>query len=313
MPGCLLRVVLLPIIVAVLYPFFLLRAPLPTLVFPAEGAEVAACITGLFLWWAVISWLDMRQIKAHLTQTRQWELRDGERTVIAGYIEAREATLKAPFSGTPCVGYRYTVTHHSRHSNMKTTEWTDYEGYALVPSIVRGPMRTVSLLAAPDKDLFAEVPARTITGYEEWVRADEFLKTTVFGEMPPGPLAETRTRLTENEPGNFREDKQVQEPPKNLLDYRPEEGSRRLKEGQRTLTEAVVQEGDKVLLAGIYSAEQNGITPDPDSIMRPFRIVYGGEEPLRRKIRNRVIGITVSTVLSFVTAALYFLFFVPRE
>ena len=313
MTGCLLRLVLLPIIIAVLYPFFSLRVPLPTMVFPAEGADVAAFIAGLFTWWAVISWLDMRQIASNLAQIRKWELRDGKKTVISGYIEARDEFLNAPFSGTKCVGYRYKVTHHSRHTNMKTSEWTDYEGYALVPSIVRGPMRTVNILAAPDKDLFEEVPAREITSYEEWERAEEFLNTTDFGEKPAGPLADTLTRLIDNQPGNFREDKQVQEPPKNLLDYKPKKGNALLEEGQRMLTEAVVQERDKVLLAGVYSAEQNGIVPDPDSIMRPFRIVYGGEEPLRRKIRNRVIGIAISAVLSLGTAAIYFLVFVPRE
>ena len=312
MTGCLLRIILLPLSIAVLYPFFCLRAPLPTFDLGAQGADIAALLCGGFTWWVLISWLDMRQIAANLKLAQDWTLRDGERAVIAGYIEARGGTLTAPFSDQKCVAYRYKVTHHARHADMKTSEWTDFEGYAMAPTIIRGLMRTVNVLARPDKDLFAEVPAREITEDEDWKRAEAYLESTDFGEAPSGRLADTRTRLFDNGLGDFREDKQVKDPPKNLRDHKPAGESGWLEQGRIRLTEAVVCERDRVILEGVYDAERDGIAPDPNDIMRPFRLVIGGEAPFKRKIRNRVVGMAIAGTLAIVTAALYFVLFASK-
>ena len=98
-------------------------------------------------------------------------------------------------------------------------------------------------------------------------------------------------------PGDFREDKQVGKPPETLKG--------------RTLNEKIIRSGDKVMIAGVYSAEQEGLAPDPNTIMRPFHITVDGEELSSRKIRNRVKGITISLGLTFVTTCVYYLFFVP--
>ena len=312
MSGCLLRLLLLPVCVAALYPLFCLRAPFPTFVLGAEGAEVAAWLAGICTWWVIISWLDMRQIASNLALAKDWKLRDGDRAVIAGHIQARDRTLTAPFSGEECVGYWYRITHHSNHANMKTSEWTDFEGFALVPSVIRGPMRTVNVLARPEEELFTEVPRCEITREEDWARAEAYLNSTDFGEKASGRFADTRKRLIDVGPGDFREDKQVGDPPKHLRDFRPAEGSARLEEGRRRLTEAIVREGDRVMLAGVYHAEGDGIAPDPDDIMRPFRLLVGGEAPLKRKIRNRVVGIAIAGALAVVTATVYFSFYIPR-
>jgi len=309
MSGCVLRLVLLPVTVLLLYPLFCLRLPFPTFVFPADGAEVAAAVTGLFLWWAIISWMDRRDIGATLKLAKQWDLRDGARAVVAGFVEARERTLTAPFSGEPCIGYRYTITHPRRDAEMNTKHWTDFEGFALAPCIVRGPMRTVNVLARPNEELFAEVPARGITRDEDWVRAEKFLESTDFGPPPKGPLGDTRTQLLENGPGDFREDKQVGDPPRDLRGHKPAEGADTAEQGPMTLTEAIVREGDSVLVAGVYRADGDGIAPDPDDVMHPFRIVVGAEQALGRKRRNRLVGVAVAGSLAVVTAVMYFQLF----
>lgn len=306
MSGCLLRLVLLPLCVAALYPLFCLRSPFPTLVLGAEGAEAAALLAGICTWWVIISGLDARQIASTIALAKAWQLRDGEKAVIAGHIKARGQTLTAPFSGDKCVGYCYKVTHHASHPNMKTTEWTDFEGFALVPSTIRGPLRTVNLLARPDEDLFAEVPSRETTREEDWARAEAYLNATDFGEKPKDRLADTRKRLIGLGPGGFREDKQVGDPPMNLRDCRPSKGSLRLEQGRHRLAEAIVREGDKVMLAGVFHAQSDGIGPDPDDIMRPFRLLVGGEAPLRHKLRNRVFGIAIAGALAAATATTYF-------
>ncbi len=304
MAGCLLRFVLLPIvIIAAFYPLFSLRSPFPTLVLYKEGADVAAFFAGLFTWWLVISWLDMRQMASDIAMTRDWSLKDGERTVISGHIEAKDADaplLTAPFSGEECVGYCYDVSHYTTGVGGKSGHWwTDYVGYALVPSIVQGPLRTVNILAEPDKELFYEAPARELKSDEDCARAEEYVNKTDFGEKPSGLVADTRTRLIHDGPGHFREDKAVGETRKNL-------GGHRLKE-------TVIKKGETVLVSGVYSVEQSGIAPDPDSIMKPFHLVVGGDAALRRKMRNRVIGMAISAGLALVVFAVYFLVFVPRE
>ena len=296
MSGCFLRIALLPMIVAGFYLLFSFRPPLPTLVFPAEGAEVAAVIAGIFTWFGVMSWLDKRQITSELVKARSWELKDGERAVVSGNIKARAPLLRAPFSAEECVSYWYNVSHYMSGIGSKSGSWwTDYAGFALIPSVVQGSKRTVHILAHPDKELFHEAPSRQLSGDEEWSRAEEYLNKTDFGEKSTGLVGDTRTRQTNDGPGSFREDKCVGKPPQNLRDCR--------------LKETAIKEGETVLISGVYSAEQNGILPDPDSIMRPFHIVVGGEASLRRKIRNRIIGIIVSTGLTICVAAIYYLFF----
>ncbi len=295
MLGCLLRLALLAPIVAGFYLLFSLRQPWPTLVFPAEGAEVAAVIAGIFTWFGVVSWLDKRQIARELEKLEKWELEDDKGVAVSGNIKAQAPLLRAPFSAEECVGYWYNVSHYTRSvAKNAGTWWTDYEGYALIPSVVQGPMRRVHVLANPDKELFHEAPSRELTDEDVWSRAEEYLNKTDFGERNPGLVGDTRTRRIHKGPGNFREDKCVGKPPQNLRDCR--------------LQETVIKDGEKVLISGVYSAEQEGILPDPDSIMRPFHIVVGGETALKRKIRNRIIAMVISLGLTVCVAAIYYIY-----
>jgi hypothetical protein len=123
--------------------------------------------------------------------------------------------------------------------------------------------------------------------------------------------AETRTRSLHEGPCNFREDKQVGEPRQDLQEHKPPEGSARQMEGRLTLKEKTILEGDEVLVAGTYSAENEGIAPDPDSIMKPFHIVVGGASAPRQKMKSRVAGIVISLGPSVAIGAGYLLYFAP--
>jgi hypothetical protein len=311
MVGCLIRLALLPLCIVVSYLLLSLRAPFPSLELFAEGAEVAAILAGIFFWFALISWLDMRAMSSQIALASDWRLTDGEPAVIGGRVEAKGELLEAPFSGQRCIGYWYEVSHYTHHANMNRVHWTDYEGFAMAPASVRGPLRSLDILAEPDRELFHEVPEREITADEDWARAEEYVRATDFGELPPGPLADTRKRSRHDGPCDFREDKQVDEPTRDLRERKPPEGSARQMEGHLTLKEKIVREGDEVLIAGVYSAENEGIAPDPDPIMRPFHIVVGGAAALRKKMKNRVVGIVITLGLAIVTAAAYLLYFAP--
>lgn len=78
------------------------------------------------------------------------------------------------------------------------------------------------------------------------------------------------------------------------------------------MQEKIIWEGETVLVAGVYSAEEGGIAPDPDDIMRPFHIVPDGEAVLRRKARNRRAGILVCTGVAAAIIGCYILVIVPR-
>lgn len=279
MTGCLIRLLLLPLTVIVIYPLLLLRQPFPTFIFPAEGAEATAVIAGLFIWFAIISYRDVRRYAADCALLNKSLLRDGEKTIVSGSFEPRAPLLTAPFSGKECIGYHYKVTHLTSSAGSGPTRSTDYEGYALVPAVIRSPPGDIKILAESDKELFYEVPLVNLESERE--RAERYLLACSFGEEIKAP-------------GNFRVDKKIGDP-------------RAIEKCD--LEEGVIEPGETVLAAGVYSSENEGITADPDSIMTPFHIVPGGEAALRRKTRNRFLSIAICLGLGCLTLAIYFLKF----
>lgn len=277
MRGCLLRLFLLPLIIALLYPLFCLRQPLPTFVFLAEGAEVAAVIAGLFLWFAVQSLMDIRRFSESHVMVNQTILRDGERAVVSGRLASEASPLKAPFSGQECVGYHYEVSHVTRGPKSKIMRWIDYEGYALIPTILKSSLGDLKILSESDKELFYEIPFVTLENDSE--QFGSYLNKIDFAENVSGP-------------GDFRVDKMIGSPPD--LDT-------------CTFKEKLIKSDDTVLAEGVYSSDQGGITPDPDRIIRPFHLIPGGEAGLRKKIRSRRISAVVGAGLGCATFVIYFL------
>jgi len=291
MKGCLLRLALLPLIVAVVYALLSIREPFPTFIFPAEDAEVAAPVAGLLFWFAALYLLDARQARANLAlalQSLGRGLRDGEKAVVYGVLEARGPLLEAPFTGETCVAYEYRVSH--RRPEMKGPQ-VDCQGHALTATAVRGPMGSLTILAPADKEVFHEVPFEPLRADEAFTRAESYLSGIDFGE-PGGLFKDVSRRETVDGPGRFRMD---------------------LKSGTKTdlrscdLEQKVLRPGDEVSVAGVYSERERGIGPHPDTILQPFHIVPGGEAALARKIRSRRIGAVVCTLLGLTVVAVYLL------
>jgi hypothetical protein len=296
MKGCLLRLALFPPIAALLYVLLSLRQPFPTFVFPAEGAEVSAPVAGFFFWFATLYLLDARQARANLAlalEALAHGFRDGEKAVVYGTLEAN-APLEAPFSGERCVGYEYKVSR--RHTNMKN-EQIDYQGYALARAAVRSPMGALAILAPANRELFYEVPFERLDGEEALARAQAYLEATDFGQ-PGGLFGDVATREIVDGDGSFRVDVKRGEPTELRECY---------------LEQKVLRPGDAVSAAGIYSKERHGVAPDPDSIMKPFHIVPGGEAALARKIRSKRKGAFFCALLGLLIVAVYFLVVVPAQ
>ena len=277
MRGCLMRIFLLPLIVAIFYPLFSLRAPFPTFVFLTEGAEVASVIAGLFMWFTILCFLDMRRFASDRARVNKGFFTDGEQIVVSGRLAPRAPLLKAPFSGEECVGYHYEVSHTTMRPGGGISRWTDYEGFAFIPAVLKSPLGDLKILAESDKELFYEIPFTTLKS--ELARAESYLKTIDFGEDVRGP-------------GDFRVDKAIGD----LSDL-----------NTCDLKEKFIGNGETVLVEGIYSTDQGGITPDPDKL---FHLVPGGEAALDKKTRTRRISATVAAGLCCVTTAIYFLVFV---
>jgi hypothetical protein len=295
--GCLLRLALLPVITAVVYVLLSLRAPWPTFVFPAESAEVAAIPAGFFLWFAVLFYLDARRADAEYrlaVHDPEQGVRDGERVSVWGTIEAVGPLLTAPFSGEPCVGYCYLVSHTATSGNRMSPQ-TDYEGYAFTPSAITGSLGSLRILAPAGAEVFHEVRSSELDD-EAYERAAAFLAATDFGP-PPKHWGQVSRKSTEGAPGEgFRMDMSAGAP----KDLR-----------KCDLGEQVLKVGDEVHVAGVFVEEGRGIAPDPDSIMRPFHLTPGGARALRRKARNRRIGAVVCLALALLMAAVYLLVYVP--
>ena len=298
MKGCLLRLALYLPILALCVVLFLIREPFPTLVLNPEADGLAlAPVAAFFFWFALLYLLDGRRARTDLDTARAAlgrGLRDGERAIVFGVVEERGALIGAPFTGESCVGYHYVVQHNA---GGRSGTVTDYEGSALAPFVVQGPLGALAVLAPPGTEIFYEIPFRTLTGDDARARAGRYLQATDFGQ-PGGLFGNVSRRETSNGPGGFRHDLRTGTPPD---------------VSSCTLKQKVLLPHDEVHVAGIYSRAQQTIGPDPDGITRPLHVVPGGEASLARKVRSKLRGAVVSAALGLVVVAIYVFAFLFRS
>ncbi len=297
MKGCLLRLALYLPLLAICLVLFSIREPFPTLVFNPEAEGLAlAPVAAFFFWFAALYVIDARRARADVDTARAAlgrRLRDGERAVVFGIVEARGRLLEAPFTGEPCVGYHYVVEHHG---GGKQGTVIDYEGFALAPFVIQGPLGALGVLVPPGKEVFYEIPFQTLTGDGAVARAERYLRALDLG-APGGLFGNLSRRETTDGPGSFRMDVSLNT-------------DREIR--SCTLKHKVLRTGDEVHVAGIHSEATQAIEPDPDSIMRPLHVVPGGEAGLARKVRSKVRGAVVSAGLGLVVIAIYvFAFLLP--
>ncbi len=277
--GCLIRLLLLPLIIGAIYPLLGLPLPLSGIVFPLKAADAAAIVAGLSLWLIPLSFLDIRHFTSDLAMLNKGILKDGARIIVSGPITPQAPLLTAPFSKEECVAYKYTA--RCRPCGAAQSQWTCYEGYALIPALIKSPLGKIKILAEPNLELFYELPMTDIVD-EAKEQAKNYLHSCSFGKEVKGP-------------GNFRVDKKLSKR-NDLEDFLFE------------FKESVIQPDNSVMLSGIYSSEQGGLK-DPDNILIPYHIVPDGESILRKKLRNRILTIKVCLGLSASVIATYFFWF----
>lgn len=289
------------------YCLFSLRAPFPTLVFGTTEALVASIIAGFFTWLALNKWHGTRHIGSELAIADQMNLEDGKRAVVSGRVKAKGPLLEAPCSGRQCVAYRYKASH--RHTSFygditrrqTRSRWqADYRGYAMTPSVVKGAMKSVSILAEPDCIKYPEGGSKDpeIQGSDAKNRLQQYLKKTDFGEEVNDRLAgrDAKTKETRLEPGNFHVDTSAENPDAISDTHR--------------LNEMVIAEGDTIVISGIYNADKNGIGLGPNTTLEPLQITMGGGAALQNKVSGYQRSMKISLGLAALTCIIYFIVFV---
>ncbi len=284
------------------YVLFCLRSPFPSFVFwTAQGAEGAAGpLFGFLIWLSLLYVRYARKNEADIALAKERTIRDDEPVFICGAVKSVGQILSAPFSGKECAGYCYRVTHTSSEGTgpSRMTTWTDYEGYALSPFVIQSPKGDIRPVPEASKEFYYELPVEKYKASEK--RVQEYVRKTDFGAPIKSILGDTsRKKETISEPGNFRFDSAIGDPPEDLDDC--------------TFEERIIQPGEKYYAIGIYKAEGRLLLPDPDVISKPFHIVKGDFTILAKKTRARYIGALICALLALADAAIYFLVIVPKQ
>jgi len=138
------------------------------------GLVVLLCLGALGGAWT--AWKDWSLL---LAAERGQPPRDGRVYAAAGEILPVDQPLIAPFSGVPCILCEYDLSRHKRDAKLSSEggPGSDFAGFLMVPSVIRGQQREVRLLGFPIIEGFSESPC---FGYAAARRAIDFLTTREF-------------------------------------------------------------------------------------------------------------------------------------
>ncbi|MCD4654791.1 hypothetical protein K8T06_12765 [bacterium] len=284
MIGCILRLLVLPLLALASVTLFNFWLPGPLLKNFSQASPTAGILVGIFTWFIWMSLLDIRRYKKYRMHLHNPAFEEGKSLVVSGYLLSKETPLKAPFSGEDCLGYHYRVMHSSRMGSH-STDWTDYEGYALIPSVIRSHFGEYKILAKPNEFFYSDF--KIIKYKDIFEKVKKYLSNTEFTE-------------TIHEPGNFKIDKQINK----TIDMREENC---LREKNCWFEEKTIKANDLGLISGVYSSNPLGIAPHPDEIFNPFKIIPNGEAGMLKKVKNRWIGIWICTFLITLTTLVQYL------
>ncbi len=306
MPSLVLQLLVFPLgSFAFYYALFSLRPPYPTFEFSTGAPLWCALVAGFFTWMALNKWHGVGHSARDLALARETGFRDGKRAVVSGYIRKKGPALTAPCSGRDCVAYRYEASHY--HTTdlpgagevRRHNRWlADYRGSAMTPVEVKGAMKTAAILATPDCLKYPEGGStdEEVPGSDATARLEVFLAAIDHGaevndRMEGRPAL---TRVSTTQPGDFRVDTRAEDP-------------EALGETSK-LQEWILQDGDTVLVSGIYHADRGGIGPGENSTLQPLEIRLGGDALLEAQSAGYRGSIRNGLLLSAATVAVYFAF-----
>lgn len=270
----------------------------------AKPAAFAALIGGFFLWLGLAYLVGIRKkiveggvINRALSGVPP---RDGESIAAIGRITPTSGSLTAPFSGTPCVAYKYEVTVSSGEDST-----TLYDGFALTPSVIQGRSSSVRLLAWPEM----KVKTDYLSGDAVERNARDYIAHTEF-QQPA--LSNIRAALSDmmavarDDDGNVRYDRRGGRGDGSGTDLR-----------NARFTEQLLRPGEPVCVTGgRYSAQRGGIIPAPDPLMEPVTLVTGEAESFGGRGVRGAIGYLIGGIIfagGVIAALLIFYAVVPLD
>lgn len=233
--------------------------------------------------------------------------RDGETCAVLGELHGREdATISAPFSGEPCILYRYDVSRVESTSGGGHIRPTPYFGRAMAPCEIRTGEGAVALRAFPRFPGFR----KTVEGRpENLARADAFLAACDFRE-----LSTSATWEEMDDAANAALAPLLLATGGGRCDFRfrtlfGRDIAHDLSKWE--LREAALQAGMKVWATGVWSEEGQGLGSGEGAFSPSLELQFGepavfmrrAEEVLRRQTDSFRRVVAAQAVLALITAA----------
>lgn len=238
-----------------------------------SAAFWGGAIGGGIVWIGLANLAGVRTKLAEITRLRKTEAggppEDGETMAVVGTVEAEGEALTSPLSGVQCVAYKYEV---------RRGESLLFEGFALAPSSIFTQHGKIRLLAQPDLQL---TPREVLRG-DAVPQFSEYLKHTKFHEPSLGDLRTVFTAMHAETDRIHRDTRMT-----------GDDGAIK----HASFKEWTLVPGQRVFATGYYSAQRNGLVPDPGA-------------PLSLIVRDATDGSTVGrsvrgAIGSFVGAVIF--------
>jgi hypothetical protein len=284
------------IIAAALWYF--LRDPLP---YPADWIVAVVAAILLHLSYAALMTGRRRGGDLALLQRAGEPPADGKRVALVGTVKVTGEPLRAPISGTPCVGYTYEIYHYvvSRQQNGSTDsrrKVPDFSGIALAPSVLHTMQGDSPLLGYP---FLSGFPEQTWADEEHARRASAYVHQTTFEKTIAfvGELAALDRAMNESD-GSLRKDWRMTD----SIDV-----------GSMTFQEQCIPVDAKVCALGIWSEAKHALVPGAGSDARALLFVAGDVEQASQQLASGASSSRHLAIGSFVIAAavVAFILFAP--
>jgi hypothetical protein len=248
------------------------------------------------------------------------QLVDGQLVSVSGPIHPVREPLLSPFSHTPCVLCEYDVASRKRVDSAEdpSSAGSDYAGFLMVPSVIRGPLGPVKLLGFPVLEGFVE---ETCGGAKAVGNARAFLAENEFEDRTGMKIVSVLSALSEtwcDDDGLVRKNMRLRKTPTEELlppesdappsrpaaqddddsddsdsDDDSSDGDLRFTGRAARLSEKLVPVGTQVCAIGVYSEMHGGLVP-PGPGGPPNRLLRGTAEEVairsRASMRSQLLG-----------------------
>jgi len=233
-------------------------------------AAAPAGLIGGFLLWLGIAYFSGIGVKVSKARKLGAALRgdtprDGDVIAVAGRIMPIQETLTSPFQRLACVAYSYKI---QMPQGRNAAAW-EYQGLALVPSLIQGPHGSMKLLAFPELD----VPETLCRDAQQHAR--DYVQSTEITEAVPFVKDDTKAP-------RVRVDHRRSHPEK--IEY-------------AMLYEKIVPPGQEVCVFGLYSATEGGLTHEKDQLVPSLTLMNGDAAKIQRTLVRRSIGNAIAAVI----------------